>query len=700
MKALRVVAVAIGLASSMAQFTILREFLGVLGGNELIIGLVMGMWLLFSGLGAAVAGKLRMHSRNALGWSIFLSIITLPASVLGARVLVPMLVMRGAMAGIGEILAAAALSMGAYCILVGAQMALVLTLLNESRAGGVGLGYALDSAGGAVGGVLFAAFLVGLNPFVLTLCVISANIASLIFLRTRPMLIIASLAIALMLLCTQSELQKSTNRMQYPGQKILAQEYSRYGNLVVTESFGQMNIFQDGAPLFSTNNAIAAEETVHYAMVQLAHPRKVLLIGGGPSGTLKELLKYPSLDVDYVEIDPQLVRLSRAYLPDSGLDEPGVHLIDSDGRLYLKQNEKKYDVIIVDLPEPSSAQLNRFYTQDFFRQVKASLSSDGVFSTKLAATNDYVGQDAGSLNRAVYGSLSKVFRNVLALPAGSNVYLASDADLSWDIGRLVRARNVSTDFVNDHYTPAVLTRQRIDNLRNAIGGMSQENTDDHPLAYLQYLNYWISHFSMWPPLRYILLLVFIASLALYLGLKPQSANLMGAGFSATTIQLVILLSFQSAFGFVYPAIGALTAAFMCGLVVGAYFASAIKSPHRRLHTVCALLGGYCLAVPFIIRALANATAWASAWHYAFLAFLLGALIGGTFSLSARLREKTPDAKWAPGHLLGVDYLGSFLGSLLAAGYLIPALGLINVCILTGLLNAISLLRLTFESKND
>ena len=68
---------------------------------------------------------------------------------------------------------------------------------------------------------------------------------------------------------------------------------SPYGSLVVTKSGGQLNFIENGAPLFSTENAEKVEETVHYAMAQRPHAVNVLLVSGGVSGTLQELLKYP-----------------------------------------------------------------------------------------------------------------------------------------------------------------------------------------------------------------------------------------------------------------------------------------------------------------------------------------------------------------------------------------------------------------------
>jgi len=85
--------------------------------------------------------------------------------------------------------------------------------------------------------------------------------------------------------------------------------------------------------------------------------------------------------VDYVEIDPEIIRLSLQYLPPGEqkvLEDSRVHIYFQDGRAYLNSSSKKYDVIILNLPEPATAQINRFYTQEFFLKVKEKLNKGGL----------------------------------------------------------------------------------------------------------------------------------------------------------------------------------------------------------------------------------------------------------------------------------------------------------------------------------
>ena len=76
---------------------------------------------------------------------------------------------------------------------------------------------------------------------------------------------------------------------------------------------------------------------------------------GGVSGTAREILKYGVQAVDYVELDPLILALGERYLP-ANLADRRIRVINTDGRLFVKQAPEKYDVAIIDVPAPATAQ--------------------------------------------------------------------------------------------------------------------------------------------------------------------------------------------------------------------------------------------------------------------------------------------------------------------------------------------------------
>ena len=179
----------------------------------------------------------------------------------------------------------------------------------------------------------------------------------------------------------------------WSGFKLLAVRNSAYGNLAVVDNGGSRSLYENGLVLFTAPDPAAAEEAVHYALLAHPAPRRVLLIGGGVNGSLAQALQHPSVqDIDYVEIDPAVLDLSRLYFPEFWnpiAADPRVRVHVTDGRWFLKAGSGRYDVIIVNLPDPQTAQLNRFYTLEFFAQAARRLAVSGVLALQLSGSEDY-----------------------------------------------------------------------------------------------------------------------------------------------------------------------------------------------------------------------------------------------------------------------------------------------------------------------
>ena len=107
-------------------------------------------------------------------------------------------------------------------------------------------------------------------------------------------------------------------------------------------------------------------------MVQHKSPQKVLVLSGILSGVLDEIGKYPIKEIDYVEVNPEIIKLAK---PSQNLDSNiQVNIIEKDALRFLKRNNKKYDVVLINLSKPSTIQLNRYYTSEFFQLLKYNLN--------------------------------------------------------------------------------------------------------------------------------------------------------------------------------------------------------------------------------------------------------------------------------------------------------------------------------------
>ena len=107
---------------------------------------------------------------------------------------------------------------------------------------------------------------------------------------------------------------------------------------------------------------------------------------------------------------------------------------------------EEYDVAIIDVPAPSTAQLNRFYTVEFLAEIKRVLAPDGVVSFALGQYENYVSPELARMLSSARLSLRHSFRNVLVIPGSRVFFLASDGPLFRRHRRAPRARHIKTNW--------------------------------------------------------------------------------------------------------------------------------------------------------------------------------------------------------------------------------------------------------------
>lgn len=157
---------------------------------------------------------------------------------------------------------------------------------------------------------------------------------------------------------------------------------SEYQEIAVleTEKLGRMLIL-DGVIMLSEFDEFAYHEMiVHVPLLTHPNPRRVLVIGGGDGGSIREIVKYKSIEeVHLCEIDKEVVEVSKRHLPNlsSGFYDPRVKVFYEDGAQFIKDKKGEYDVIIVDSTDPVGAAVVLF-EEPFYRDMYAALKADGI----------------------------------------------------------------------------------------------------------------------------------------------------------------------------------------------------------------------------------------------------------------------------------------------------------------------------------
>ncbi|MGO9260186.1 MAG: fused MFS/spermidine synthase [Bryobacteraceae bacterium] len=624
----RTVLILIGFTAAIAQIVLLRELMVVFYGNESSIGLMLGSWLFWTAAGSSMAGRLAARARQPrrlmAGIQVLIAAI-LPWTILAVRAAKGLLqTVPGEVLGPGAMLLTSFSTLGPLCILSGslftAGSRVYATMATRPATEATGSVYLWEAAGSSGGGVMAGLVLIrywssleiaGLLAVLNLMAACSLAIAAGP-LRNAAMGGLVGIAALLGFSGWPQRLEAISQQRFWRGQHLVATRNSVYGSLAVVGTEGSRSVYENGVVLFNVPDPAAAEEAVHYALLEHPSPRSLLLIGGGINGSIAQALRHPTLErVDYVELDPAILALAREYFPGEWRAlqaDPRVHVHVTDGRLFLKTTPSTFDVVIVNLPEPQNAQLNRFYTVEFFREVSRKLTPTGILSFQLRSSEDYISAELAQFLRSINQSLRAVFPEVTAIPGETvHFFAARQAGiLASGAGELLarlHARNLQTSYVSEYFIPFRMTPDRLLDLDMQIRPGPQGtpagtpatplNRDFAPVAYYFDVALWSSQFhqgyrrlfrTMAGVSFRTLAAAFVVLLAaLAMGgrsLKDGRRRLQlvagfstaATGFTMIGLEMLLLLAFQAVYGYVYQQLAVVIAAFMAGMALGSWLA--------------------------------------------------------------------------------------------------------------------------------
>jgi len=165
------------------------------------------------------------------------------------------------------------------------------------------------------------------------------------------------------------------DRQLYSGESDLQQI-----DVFESPEFGRFLVLDGNVMLTEKDEFIYHEMLVHVPMAVHPHVRKVLVIGAGDGGAVRELAKYPGIEqVDMAEIDEQVVQVCKTYLPKvaSSMEDERLHIYYEDGLKFVRRKENEYDLIIVDSTDPFGPGEGLF-TKEFYDNCYKALKEDGI----------------------------------------------------------------------------------------------------------------------------------------------------------------------------------------------------------------------------------------------------------------------------------------------------------------------------------
>jgi spermidine synthase len=189
---------------------------------------------------------------------------------------------------------------------------------------------------------------------------------------------------------------------------ILHTEKTPFQELAVvdTHQYGRMLMLDNIIQTTVADEFVYHEMITHVALNTHPAPKRVLVIGGGDGGAVREIVKHASIEkVVHCEIDEAVVRVSKEYLPEisCALDNPKVEIIFDDGIKHVRENKQTYDVIVVDSPDPIGP-AEGLFSAGFYAELFASLKDDGLFVAQTESP--FLNRD---LIPRLYRDISSVF---------------------------------------------------------------------------------------------------------------------------------------------------------------------------------------------------------------------------------------------------------------------------------------------------
>lgn len=721
----------LGVISVIGQVIILREVTATFYGNEFFMGVVLASWIGWVALGTLKFSKLVKISKKILCLTFALIALLLPLEILIIRL------SKNLLSHVGEI---PNLSLSfLLAILITAPLPLILGLMfplaNRVGAGlvsahSVSRAYLYEIIGFISGGLAFNFIFIWLDEFKVAFFL--GGLAILVIFKvlkeTKPpngdlvsnrLIWVLTLFVVLVFFTVSltpisDRISYYTSSLRFPSQKLVEQTNSLSGNIAVTESGGQYNFYENGIFITSHQEKGFSEVLAHFPLLTHPHPQKVLLVGSGASGAITEILKHEPSEVTWVELDPKLIDISYKYAAEESkisIDDARVNSIATDARYFLANNDQKFDAIILNLPDPSTALINRFYTQEFFEETKEKLSKDGVLAFYLSSSPNYLNPSLRERNALIYQTLKSVFPQVLILPEEEIFFIASQAEID-STGEILierlKERVLRTSLVTPSYIKYRLTNERVGEFSELLGfpATINFNQDFKPHGYFLNALYWQSFFypklakffsfllkiRLW---QVLLALGLIYSL-IYLRIRRFSKNLAflamtTGGFSLMASEVLVIYLFQVTEGYIYHKIALLITAIMAGMALGNFWATrrlerkntktGIIKIHLAIISWCSFLSLTVILIRSPHSLLLNS------YFLILYSLLIGFIVGMEFPLANQLffrGEQNPNKK--TGVIYGADVLGSSLGAILLCLLFIPILGIIQTLLILAFIN--------------
>jgi spermidine synthase len=200
------------------------------------------------------------------------------------------------------------------------------------------------------------------------------------------------------------------------------------------EEFGRILVLDGTVQLSTKHEFIYHEMLVHPAMLYHRNPKKVLIIGGGDGGVLREVSKYPVKEIFLVEIDPKIIEISKKYLPSvsrGSFSDRRLKVFNQNAFGFLENYQNFFDIIIDDLTDPSGISFH-LWEKRFYRKVLRAIRDEGIVSIQAGYLKEKFSEKLRKRMKEVFPNfvLHKAF--VDCFPMDEHVFFLASKKINFE----------------------------------------------------------------------------------------------------------------------------------------------------------------------------------------------------------------------------------------------------------------------------
>ena len=733
-----------GFTAMLFQTLLFREFIGTFRYTELPVGLFMLTWMFWTAVASATAGVL--FRNRTIDHFHLLPLLYIPAFILQEIMILHANIIAGIQPyeifPVTVMTATAFLINAPVSIITGVLFVLAVKWLKKSGLPAADA-YIAESAGSFAGAVAATILLyAAVPPFTIyqagtsllaaaaTLFHISGNKSS--GYKARPAIPVLLAVCISALWIFRPDIYTWHCRAEYKWNSLTGTRDIPEGTFSTSQAeyiYGKVDgrtlIISGGSTVESYPDKTDAPTEAALNIAEAPDAEKVLIVGRGKRALAETLSECGEIsDIIIASPDPEYYTASSHILPARNTKKCTIRFHHSDINTLFDHSEK-FDLIIVDIPPPSSLAVNRFYTEEFTLSLKKILSEDGIISFSFPAGANFMGPEVQLVGASLYKIFDANFADLVLKPGEKSIFFITDTEetITDDPEVLMeRLKNIkgATALFPPKNIESLFEGARIDFQFDAYDSLVENypkllhNTSLRPASYLYSLmlaarkagmkgisfpavslfsvnifTFIISIIAAVTLLRFLFILKF--------GRKEKKTPYTvidifiltaAAGTSGMILEILLIYRFQTLHGSIFLFFGLVSSLFMMGLTLGGIAVKPLLKL-RNTHITAISIAVLNLLFIYILHRLGTEY---SVTVFGILFFLAGTITGLFYPVSAAMLQKAGQTAATSGAVLNAaDHTGAAAGGFVAAFILIPFAGITGSLAIAAVLPAAALL---------